>query len=171
MLGFVFISVWQVQVIFDELWVQIGVEMWVYIGNIVVFIVCKYFGWVEEVFVGFEGCYVGWQIIGVMDGGGDLKVDVVLIVQLVGLYIEWLMLGVCFEQLQSVILLLLWFVIVNYVWWGVDCWFYGLLLSELIEIVDQVIVDSLIFDIFLVWYYVFVDFGWSCLVSWCEVFV
>ena len=168
MLGPVSTSVRQAQATLDELWAQTGAETRAYTGNIVALTVRKHLGRVEEALAGLEGRYAGRQIIGVMDGGGDLKVDAALIAQPAGLYIERLTLGARPEQLQSAILPLLRPATVNHVWWGADRRPHGPLLSELTEIADQVIADSLTLDIPPARHYALADLGWSRSASWRE---
>ena len=78
---------------------------------------------------------------------GDLLVHASLVPQQGGLYVERLTLEASSAQLQGAILPLIRTATVNHVWWGADSPPEGPLLSELTEIADQVIVDSLTLDV------------------------
>lgn len=168
MLGPVPTTVRGAQAALDELWAQTQVETRAYTGNIVALTIRKHRERVEEALAGLEGRYAGRQIIGVMDGGGDLKVEAALIAQPGGLYIERLTLDADPEQLQGAILPLLRPATVNHVWWGADSKPTGPLQAELTELADQVIADSLTLDIPPARHYALADLGWSRSASWRE---
>lgn len=167
-LGPVETSVRRAQATLDELWAQTAVETRAYTGNIVALTVRRHLGRVLEALGGLEGRYAGRQIIGVMDGDCDLKVQASLVRQTGGLYIERLLLEANPEQLQGAILPLLRPATVNHVWWGADSRPTGALLSELTEIADQVIVDSLTFGVPPARHYALADLGWSRSAGWRE---
>lgn len=169
-LGPVETSVRRAQATLDELWMQTEVETRAYTGNIVALTVQKHLSRVEEALAGLEGRYAGRQIIGVMDAGhqAKLQVQVSLVPQPGGLYIERLRLAATPEQLQGAILPLLRPATVNHVWWGADTQPGGVLRSELTEIADQVIADSLTLDIPPARYYALADLGWSRSAGWRE---
>ncbi|MDO4247141.1 MAG: glucose-6-phosphate dehydrogenase assembly protein OpcA [Deinococcus sp.] len=168
MLGPVSTTVRRAQATLDELWAQTEVETRAYTGNIVALTVRKHLARVQEALAGLEGRYAGRQIIGVMDGGGDLKVEASLVPQPGGLHVERLTLDTDPEQLQGAILPLLRPATVNHVWWGADSKPSGTLLSELTEIADQVIADSLTLDIPPARHYALADLGWSRSAGWRE---
>ncbi|WP_019587012.1 glucose-6-phosphate dehydrogenase assembly protein OpcA [Deinococcus apachensis] len=167
-LGPVETSVRRAQATLDELWAQTDVETRAYTGNIVALTVKKHLARVEEALAGLEGRYAGRQIIGVMDGTREVRVQVSLVPQRGGLYIERLRLAADPEQLQGAILPLLRPATVNHVWWGADTRPSGVLLSELTEIADQVIADSLTLDIPPARHYALADLGWSRSAGWRE---
>ncbi|GAA5513285.1 hypothetical protein Dcar01_02018 [Deinococcus carri] len=169
-LGPIETSVRRAQATLDELWAQTDVETRAYTGNIVALTVQRHLSRVEEALAGLEGRYAGRQIIGVMDAGhqAELQVQVSLVPQPGGLYIERLRLAATPEQLQGAILPLLRPATVNHVWWGADTQPGGVLLSELAEIADQVIADSLTLDIPPARYYALADLGWSRSAGWRE---
>lgn len=167
-LGPVETSVRRAQATLDELWAQTDVETRAYTGNIVALTVKKHLARVEEALAGLEGRYAGRQIIGVMDGTSEVRVQVSLVPQRGGLYIERLRLAADPEQLQGAILPLLRPATVNHVWWGADTRPSGVLLSELTEIADQVIADSLTLDIPPARHYALADLGWSRSAGWRE---
>ncbi|MFC4637420.1 glucose-6-phosphate dehydrogenase assembly protein OpcA [Deinococcus hohokamensis] len=167
-LGPVATTVPKAQKTLDELWAQTQVETRAYTGNIVALTVRRHLVRVQEALAGLEGRYAGRQIIGVMDGGGDLKLEVSLVPQTGGLYVERLTLDASPEQLQGAILPLLRPATVNHVWWGADTKPGGLLLSELTDIADQVIADSLTLDIPPARHYALADLGWSRSAGWRE---
>ena len=168
MLGPVPTTVRGAQDALDGLWAQTGAETRAYTGNIVALTVRKHRARVEEALAGLEGRYAGRQIIGVMDGGGALNVEAALITQPGGLYIERLTLDADPEQLQGAILPLLRPATVNHVWWGAESKPAGTLLTELTELADQVIADSLTLDIPPARHYALADLGWSRSASWRE---
>ncbi|MFC4426040.1 glucose-6-phosphate dehydrogenase assembly protein OpcA [Deinococcus navajonensis] len=167
-LGPVATTVPKAQRTLDELWAQTQVETRAYTGNIVALTVRRHLSRVQEALAGLEGRYAGRQIIGVMDGGGDLKLEVSLVPQQGGLYVERLTLDASTEQLQGAILPLLRPATVNHVWWGADTQPGGLLLSELTDIADQVIADSLTLNIPPARHYALADLGWSRSANWRE---
>lgn len=152
----------------DELWAGTNVETRAYTGNLVALTVRRHLARVQEALAGLEGRYAGRQIIGVMDGTDDVRVQVSLVPQRGGLYVERLTLDASPEQLQGAILPLLRPATVNHVWWGADTQPGGLLLSELTEIADQVIADSLTLDIPPARHYALADLGWSRSAGWRE---
>ncbi|MBB5233648.1 glucose-6-phosphate dehydrogenase assembly protein OpcA [Deinococcus budaensis] len=152
----------------DELWSQTDVETRAYTGNIVALTVRRHRARVEEALSGLEGRYAGRQIIGVMDGTDDVQVQVSLVPQRGGLYVERLTLDASPEQLQGAILPLLRPATVNHVWWGADTQPAGVLLSELTDIADQVIADSLTLDIPPARHYALADLNWSRTAGWRE---
>ncbi|MBZ9714283.1 glucose-6-phosphate dehydrogenase assembly protein OpcA [Deinococcus multiflagellatus] len=156
------------QTTLDELWVRAGVETRAYTGNMIALTVKKHLARVQEALSGLEGRYAGRQIIGVMDGVGDLLVHASLVPQQGGLYVERLTLEASPAQLQGAILPLIRTATVNHVWWGADSRPEGPLLSELTEIADQVIVDSLTLDVPPSRHYALADLGWSRSASWRE---
>ncbi|MEF2276699.1 glucose-6-phosphate dehydrogenase assembly protein OpcA [Deinococcus sp. YIM 134068] len=167
-LGPVETTVRRAQATLDELWAQTDVETRAYTGNIVALTVKKHRERVAEALAGLEGRYAGRQIIGVMDGSGDVIVHASLVPQRGGLYIERLTLGASPEQLQGAILPLLRPATVNHVWWGADTKPEGVLLSELTDIADQVIADSLTLNIPPARHYALADLGWSRSAGWRE---
>lgn len=167
-LGPVDTTVQRAQKALDELWTQTRVETRAYTGNIVALTVRRHLERVEEALAGLEGRYAGRQIIGVMDGTDDLQVHASLVPQTGGLYVERLTLDANPEQLQGAILPLLRPATVNHVWWGADTQPAGTLLSELTEIADQVIADSLSLDIPPDGHYALADLGWSRSAGWRE---
>jgi len=154
----------------DELWAQTNVETRAYTGNIIALTVKKHLERVEEALAGLEGRYAGRQIIGVMDARhpGEVRVQASLVPQRGGLYIERLRLEATPEQLQGAILPLLRPATVNHVWWGADTKPGGVLLTELADIADQVIADSLTLDIPPARHYALADLGWSRSAGWRE---
>ncbi|MCP2014078.1 glucose-6-phosphate dehydrogenase assembly protein OpcA [Deinococcus sp. HSC-46F16] len=168
-LGPVETSVREAQSALDDLWAQTQVETRAYTGNIIALTVGRHLARVEEALAGLEGRYAGRQIIGVMDApGGEVRVQVSLVPQPGGLYIERLRLSADPEGLQGAILPLLRPATVNHVWWGADTRPGGVLLSELTEIADQVIADSLTLDIPPARHYALADLGWSRSAGWRE---
>jgi glucose-6-phosphate dehydrogenase assembly protein OpcA len=167
-LGPVDTTVRRAQPTLDELWAGTNVETRAYTGNLVALTVRRHLARVQEALAGLEGRYAGRQIIGVMDGTDDVRVQVSLVPQRGGLYVERLTLDASPEQLQGAILPLLRPATVNHVWWGADTQPGGLLLSELTEIADQVIADSLTLDIPPARHYALADLGWSRSAGWRE---
>ncbi|WP_199776972.1 glucose-6-phosphate dehydrogenase assembly protein OpcA [Deinococcus sp. NW-56] len=168
-LGPVETSVRGAQGALDDLWAQTQVETRAYTGNIIALTVGGHLARVEEALAGLEGRYAGRQIIGVMDApGGEVRVQVSLVPQPGGLYVERLRLSADPEGLQGAILPLLRPATVNHVWWGADTRPEGVLLSELTEIADQVIADSLTLDIPPARHYALADLGWSRSAGWRE---
>lgn len=167
-LGPVETGVREAQGALDQLWAQTDMETRAYTGNIVALTVKKHLARVEEALVGLEGRYAGRQLIGVMDGPGEVRVQVSLVPQRGGLYIERLRLSADPQQLQGAILPLLRPATVNHVWWGADIKPGGVLLSELTEIADQVIADSLTLDIPPARHYALADLGWARTAGWRE---
>ena len=167
-LGPVDTSVRGAQSALDDLWAQTQVETRASTGNVIALTVGRHLARVEEALAGLEGRYAGRQIIGVMDGGGEVQVQVSLVPQPGGLYIERLRLSADPEGLQGAILPLLRPATVNHVWWGADARPEGVLLSELTEIADQVIADSLTLDIPPARHYALADLGWSRSAGWRE---
>ncbi|KEF33535.1 glucose 6-phosphate dehydrogenase [Deinococcus sp. RL] len=168
-LGPVETSVRGAQAALDDLWAQTQAETRAYTGNIIALTVGRHLARVEEALAGLEGRYAGRQIIGVMDGPpGEVRVQVSLVPQPGGLYIERLRLWADPEGLQGAILPLLRPATVNHVWWGADTRPEGVLLSELTEIADQVIADSLTLDIPPARHYALADLGWSRSAGWRE---
>ena len=156
------------QAALDELWAQTNVETRAYTGNIVALTTRAHVSRVQEALAGLEGRYAGRQIIGIMDGQDDLKVHAWLVPQEGGLYVERLVLDANAEQLQGAILPLLRPATVNHVWWGTDSKPGGVLLSELTEVADQIIADSLTLDIPPSRHYALADLGWSRAAGWRE---
>ncbi|PTA68260.1 glucose-6-phosphate dehydrogenase assembly protein OpcA [Deinococcus arcticus] len=152
----------------DELWARTNVETRAYTGNMIALTVRKHLSRVQEALAGLEGRYAGRQIIGVMDGVGDLRVHASLVPQQGGLYVERLTLEASPAQLQGAILPLIRPATVNHVWWGADSRPEGPLLSELTEIADQVIVDSLTLDVPPSRHFALADLGWSRSAGWRE---
>lgn len=167
-LGPVQTTVRRAQDTLDELWSQTDVETRAYTGNIVALTVRRHRARVEEALAGLEGRYAGRQIIGVMDGNDDVQVQVSLVPQRGGLYVERLTLDASPEQLQGAILPLLRPATVNHVWWGADTQPGGVLLSELTEVADQVVADSLSLDIPPARHYALADLSWSRTAGWRE---
>ncbi|GAA5534574.1 glucose-6-phosphate dehydrogenase assembly protein OpcA [Deinococcus aluminii] len=169
-LGPVETTVRRAQATLDELWAQTDVETRAYTGNIIALTVQRHLERVEEALAGLEGRYAGRQIIGVMDAGHQMQVQVQvsLVPQPGGLYIERLRLAADPQQLQGAILPLLRPATVNHVWWGADTRPGGVLLSELTEIADQVIADSLTLNIPPARHYALADLGWSRSAHWRE---
>ena len=169
-LGPVETTVRRAQFAVDELWAQTNVETRAYTGNIIALTVKKHLERVEEALAGLEGRYAGRQIIGVMDARPhpEVRVQASLVPQRGGLYIERLRLEADAEQLQGAILPLLRPATVNHVWWGSDTKPAGVLLSELTDIADQVIADSLTLDIPPARHYALADLGWSRSAGWRE---
>jgi len=167
-LGPVQSTVRRAQAALDGLWMQTDVETRAYTGNIVALTVRRHRARVEEALSGLEGRYAGRQIIGVMDGSDDVQVQVSLVPQRGGLYVERLTLDASAEQLQGAILPLLRPATVNHVWWGADTQPGGVLLSELTEVADQVIADSLSLDIPPARHYALADLSWSRSAGWRE---
>ena len=167
-LGPVDTTVRKAQATLDELWAQTDVETRAYTGNMIALTVKRHLGRVQEALAGLEGRYAGRQIIGVMDGTDDLTVHAALVPQSGGLYVERLTLEASPEQLQGAILPLIRPATVNHVWWGADSRPEGPLLTELTEIADQVIVDSLTLDVPPSRHYALADLGWSRSAGWRE---
>ncbi|MBZ9753299.1 glucose-6-phosphate dehydrogenase assembly protein OpcA [Deinococcus sp. HMF7604] len=167
-LGPVDTTVRKAQTTLDELWTATRVETRAYTGNIIALTVKKHLRRVQEALAGLEGRYAGRQIIGVMDGGGDLMVQASLVPQQGGLYVERLTLEANQAQLQGAILPLIRPATVNHVWWGADRRPGGPLLAELTEMADQVIVDSLTLDMAPSRHYALADLGWSRSAGWRE---
>ncbi|WP_135227999.1 glucose-6-phosphate dehydrogenase assembly protein OpcA [Deinococcus fonticola] len=167
-LGPVDTTVRQAQATLDQLWAQTNVETRAYTGNIVALTTRSHLERVQEALSGLEGRYAGRQIIGVMDGSCDLTVHASLVAQEGGLYVERLLLDANAEQLQGAILPLLRPATVNHVWWGSDSKPTGTLLSELTEVADQIIADSLTLDIPPSRHYALADLGWSRAAAWRE---
>lgn len=167
-LGPVATSVRGAQATLDELWAQTEVETRAYTGNIVALTLRQHLGRIEEALAGLEGRYAGRQIIGVMDGEGDLRVQASLVPQHGGLYVERLTLDADAEQLRGAILPLLRPATVNHVWWGAYTRPEGPLLAELSEVADQIIADSLSLDIPPARHYALADLGWSRSAGWRE---
>ncbi|PIG97922.1 glucose-6-phosphate dehydrogenase assembly protein OpcA [Deinococcus sp. UR1] len=167
-LGPVDTTVRKAQMTLDELWAQTNVETRAYTGNIIALTVKKHLGRVQEALAGLEGRYAGRQIIGVMDGTDDLTVHASLVPQRGGLYVERLTLEASPEQLQGAILPLIRPATVNHVWWGADSRPGGTLLTELTDLADQVIVDSLTLDMSPSRHYALADLGWSRSAPWRE---
>lgn len=156
------------QATLDELWAQTNVETRAYTGNIVALTTRSHLKRVEEALSGLEGRYAGRQIIGIMDGSDDLKVHASLVPQSGGLYVERLTLDANADQLQGAILPLLRPATVNHIWWGSESKPSGVLLSELTEVADQIIADSLTLDIPPSRHYALADLGWSRAAGWRE---
>lgn len=167
-LGPVDTTVRQAQATLDQLWAQTNVETRAYTGNIVALTTRSHLERVQEALNGLEGRFAGRQIIGVMDGRDDLTVHASLVAQEGGLYLERLLLDANAEQLQGAILPLLRPATVNHVWWGADSKPTGILLSELTEVADQIIADSLTLDIPPSRHYALADLGWSRAAGWRE---
>lgn len=167
-LGPVATSVRGAQATLDELWAQTEVETRAYTGNIVALTLRRHLARIEEALAGLEGRYAGRQIIGVMDGEGDLRVQASLVPQQGGLYVERLTLNAGGEQLRGAILPLLRPATVNHVWWGAYTRPEGPLLAELSEVADQIIADSLSLDIPPARHYALADLGWSRSAGWRE---
>lgn len=167
-LGPVDTTVRQAQATLDQLWARTNVETRAYTGNIVALTTRSHLERVQEALAGLEGRYAGRQIIGVMDGRDDLTVHASLVAQEGGLYVERLLLDANPEQLQGAILPLLRPATVNHVWWGADSKPTGTLLSELTEVADQIIADSLTLDIAPSRHYALADLGWSRAAAWRE---
>lgn len=167
-LGPVDTTVRQAQATLDQLWGQTNVETRAYTGNIVALTTRSHLQRVQEALTGLEGRFAGRQIIGVMDGSDDLKVHASLVAQEGGIYVERLLLDANPEQLQGAILPLLRPATVNHVWWGADSKPTGTLLSELTEVADQIIADSLTLDIPPSRHYALADLGWSRAAAWRE---
>lgn len=161
-------SVRQAQATLDQLWARTQVEARAYTGNIVALTTRAHLKRVQEALAGLEGRYAGRQIIGVMDGTDDLKVHASLVAQEGGLYVERLLLDASSAQLQGAILPLLRPATVNHVWWGADSKPTGTLFSELTEVADQIIADSLTLDIPPSRHYALADLGWSRAAGWRE---
>lgn len=161
-------TVRQAQATLDQLWGQTHVEARAYTGNMVALTTREHLERVQDALTGLEGRFAGRQIIGVMDGDSDLKVHASLIAQDGGLYVERLLLDANAEQLQGAILPLLRPATVNHVWWGSDSQPTGTLLSELTEVADQIIADSLTLDIPPSRHYALADLGWSRSAGWRE---
>lgn len=161
-------TVQKAQATLDELWVQTNVETRAYTGNLIALTVRRHLARVEEALAGLEGRYAGRQIIGVMDGTDDLKVHASLVPQSGGLYVERLVVDASAEQLQGAILPLLRPATVNHVWWGADTKPGGTLLSELTEVADQIICDSLTLNLSPSPHYSLADLGWSRTAPWRE---
>lgn len=152
----------------EALWAQTGVDSRAYTGNLVTLTTRRHLKRVYGALSGLEGRYAGRQIIGVMDGRGGLKVEAALVPQPAGLFVERLTLEATPKQLQGAILPLLRPATVNHVWWAADEKPAGALLSELTELADQVILDSLNFDIPPARHFALADLGWSRSASWRE---
>ncbi len=153
----------------DELWGQTDIETRAYTGNIITLTTPKHFARVQEALSGLEGRYAGRQIIGIMErtGTGRVNLDASLVPQN-GLYVERLTLSASGEQLRGAILPLLRSATVNHVWWACDDPPEGRLLSELTEVADQVIADSLRLDLPPNLHYALADLGWSRSAAWRE---
>ncbi|WP_034386808.1 glucose-6-phosphate dehydrogenase assembly protein OpcA [Deinococcus sp. YIM 77859] len=158
------------QAALDELWAQTDVETRAYTGNIVALTVSRHLARVEEALAGLEGRYAGRQLIGVMDAEEQesLRVQVMLVPQPGGIYVERLRLRADPEQLRGAILPLLRPATVNHVWWAADTPPGGVLLAELTELADQVIANSLLLDIPPTRQYALADLGWSRSAHWRE---
>ncbi len=156
------------QLALDRLWAITNVETRAYTGNIIALTVKKHRERVQEALVGLEGRYAGRQIIGVMDSSKEVRVQVSLVPQKDGLYIERILLQADPHQLQGAILPLLRPATVNHVWWAADSKPEGVLLSELADVADQVIADSLTLNIPPAKHYALADLGWSRCASWRE---
>lgn len=169
-LGPVETGVRRAQATLDELWAQTDVETRAYTGNIVALTVGRHLARVEEALAGLEGRYAGRQVIGVLDAGyqNPLTVQVSLVPQPGGVYAERLRMAADPEQLQGAILPLLRPATVNHVWWGADTRPGGVLLSQLTDIADQVIANSLTLDIPPARHYALADLGWSRSAGWRE---
>lgn len=161
-------TVQRAQATLDELWARTNVETRAYTGNLVALTTRRHLKRVQEALAGLEGHYAGRQIIGIMDGRDDLQVHASLVPQERGLYVERLVLNASAEQLQGAILPLLRPATVNHVWWGADARPGGVLLHELMDVADQIIVDSLTLDIPPARHYALADLGWSRSAAWRE---
>ena len=153
----------------DELWAQTDIETRAYTGNIIALTEPHYQGRIEEALTGLDGRYAGRQIIAVMQpkASGRMSIDAELVPQQ-GLYIERLTLLANPGQLRGAVLPLLRPATVNHVWWASDDPPGGPLLSELTDIADQVIADSLRLDIPPARHYALADLGWSRSAAWRE---
>ncbi len=151
----------------DDLWNQTQVETRAYTGNIIALTVQRHLARVEEALASLEGRYAGRQIIGVMDGDENVKLNVSLVPQR-SLYIERLILDANPEQLQGAILPLLRPATLNHVWWASDDAPTGPLLDELAELADQVIGDTLTLRIPADSRYALADLGWARTATWRE---
>lgn len=154
-----------------ELWDSLGVQSRAATGNLVALTERAHLGKVEQALAGLQGRYAGRQIIGVLDatgGSGGVEVQVSLVPQDGGRYIERLVLEADEEQLRGAILPLLRPATLNYIWWAVERRPGGPLLAELTELADKVICDSLTLDISPGRHYALADLGWPRLSGWRE---
>ncbi|MFC4454891.1 glucose-6-phosphate dehydrogenase assembly protein OpcA [Deinococcus sonorensis] len=167
LLGPVHTDVRHVQTSLDTLWDETEIETRAYTGNIIALTTSRHLYRVQQALTGLEGRYAGRQIIGLMDGNELIGVQVSLVPQK-GLYVERVILNANPEQLQGAILPLLRPATVNHVWWAADDPPGGALLSELTEVADQVIVDSLTLDVPPSAHFSLADLGWSRSAGWRE---
>ncbi|MDO4264151.1 MAG: glucose-6-phosphate dehydrogenase assembly protein OpcA [Deinococcus sp.] len=152
------------------LWDCLGVQTRAATGNLVALTERAHLKKVEEALAGLQGRYAGRQIIGVLDDGGSdaVEVQVSLVPQVGGRYVERLVLEAGEEQLRGAILPLLRPATLNYIWWAAERRPGGPLLAELTELADKVICDSLTLDISPGRYYALADLGWPRLSGWRE---
>lgn len=153
-----------------KLWDSLGVQTRAATGNLVALTESAHLGKVQQTLAGLQGRYAGRQIIGVLDGAksGGVEVQVSLVPQVGGHYIERLVLEGDEEQLRGAILPLLRPATLNYIWWAVERRPSGPLLAELTELADKVICDSLTLDISPGRHYALADLGWPRLSGWRE---
>lgn len=153
----------------DELWSQTDIETRAYTGNIIALTSPMHQDRVRAALSGLEGRFAGRQIIAVMSAAasGRMSIDAELVPQK-GLYIERLTLLASPGQLRGAVLPLLRSATVNHVWWASDEPPAGPLLTELANVADQVIADTLRLDIPPTFQYALADLGWSRSAAWRE---
>ncbi|ADY26680.1 Glucose-6-phosphate dehydrogenase subunit [Deinococcus proteolyticus MRP] len=153
-----------------ELWDSLGVQTRAATGNLVALTERAHLKKVEGALAGLQGRYAGRQIIGVLDGddADEVQVTVSLVPQEGGRYVERLVLSAGEEQLRGAILPLLRPATLNYIWWAAERRPGGPLLTELTELADKVICDSLTLDISPGRHYALADLGWPRLSGWRE---
>ncbi|GHG00999.1 glucose-6-phosphate dehydrogenase [Deinococcus piscis] len=153
----------------SELWDCLGVQTRAATGNLVALTERMHLKKVEGALAGLQGRYVGRQIIGVLEGSDDtVEVQVSLVPQEGGRYVERLVLHASEDQLRGAILPLLRPATLNYIWWAAERRPGGPLLTELTELADKVICDSLTLDIRPGRHYALADLGWPRLSGWRE---
>lgn len=152
-----------------ELWSQAKVESRAYTGNIIALTTPQHVQRVQEALRGLEGRYAGRQIIAIMEktATGRMNLDASLLPQN-GLYVERLTLSAQPQQLQGAILPLLRPATKNHVWWATQTPPPPQLLTELGDIADQVIADSLRYALPPSAHYALADLSWSRSAAWRE---
>ncbi|WP_261664339.1 glucose-6-phosphate dehydrogenase assembly protein OpcA [Deinococcus sp. Marseille-Q6407] len=151
-----------------ELWDCLGVQTRAATGNLVALTERTHLKKVEAALAGLQGRYAGRQIIGVLEGSDVVEVQVSLVPQEGGRYVERLVLEADEEQLRGAILPLLRPATLNYIWWAAERRPGGPLLAELTELADKVICDSLTLEICPGRHYALADLGWPRLSGWRE---
>ncbi|MFC6616945.1 glucose-6-phosphate dehydrogenase assembly protein OpcA [Deinococcus radiophilus] len=156
------------EAVIGELWDCLGVQTRAATGNLVALTERAHLDKVEQTLAGLQGRYAGRQIIGVMDGSDAVEVQVSLVPQEGGLYVERLRLEASEDQLRGAILPLLRPATLNYIWWAAENRPGGPLLAELTELADKVICDSLSLDIPPGRHFALADLSWARLTGWRE---